>query len=108
MSKLKCLVGQVFGRLTVIERAENHVQPSGQIKVMWKCRCNCKNKTECVVSGANLKDNHVQSCGCIRKETPPHKIHGKSRSRIYHIWCNMKARCYNSKDKFYYCYGAEE
>lgn len=105
MSKLKSLVGQVFGRLTVIERAENHVQPSGQIKAMWKCRCNCKNKTECVVSGSNLNGNHVKSCGCIRKETSPHKTHGKSGSRIYYIWNDMKARCYNPKDKFYYCYG---
>lgn len=28
------LVGQTFSRLTVLERAEDHVQPSGQRKVM--------------------------------------------------------------------------
>lgn len=32
--------------------------------------------------------------------------HGKSNTRLYNIWYHMKNRCYNSKDKFYYCYGA--
>ena len=59
------LVGQTFGRLTVLERAEDHVQPSGQRKVMWKCQCSCINKTICYVSSYNLKGQHTKSCGCL-------------------------------------------
>lgn len=37
MGKLIDLTGQRFGRLTVIERAEN--SPNGAAK--WVCRCDC-------------------------------------------------------------------
>lgn len=47
MSKLIDLTDKKFGRLTVIERAENHIQPNGQHKTMWKCKCDCGYK--CVV-----------------------------------------------------------
>ena len=37
------LTGQVFGRLTVIERAENLYPVPGYSsgKVAWRCRCEC-------------------------------------------------------------------
>lgn len=62
------LVGQVFGRLLVLERSEDHIQPSGQRKVMWKCQCNCENKTIFDVLGYNLKGGHTNSCGCLTIE----------------------------------------
>lgn len=55
------LTGQVFGRLTVIKRAENR----GKI-VYWLCRCECGNEVE--VRGNHLKDGKIKSCGCWRKE----------------------------------------
>lgn len=33
------------------------------------------------------------------------KTHGKSNTKLYRVWNSMKQRCYNSNDKFYYCYG---
>ena len=55
------LVGQSFGRLSVIERAE-----SRNGKAYWLCRCDCGNyKT---VSGTHLVDGSTQSCGCLVKE----------------------------------------
>lgn len=62
------LVGQIFGKLVVLERAEDHIQPSGQRKVVWKCQCSCDNKTICYVSGYNLKNGHTKSCGCLATE----------------------------------------
>jgi hypothetical protein len=32
-------------------------------------------------------------------------IHGLSKTRLYSIWCDMKRRCYNPKNKRYKCYG---
>lgn len=32
-------------------------------------------------------------------------IHGMSQSRLYKIWVDMKRRCYNSHNKYYFRYG---
>lgn len=41
-----------------------------------------------------------KSCGCFRP-----KRHGQCRTRLYNVWSNMKARCYNPKNNRFYCYG---
>lgn len=33
------------------------------------------------------------------------ETHGLSNTRLYQTWCNMKARCYNHKNTYYYIYG---
>ena len=40
MGNFKDLTGRQFGRLTVLERAENYVSPKGQQKTMWLCQVN--------------------------------------------------------------------
>lgn len=62
MAKALNLIGQKFGRLTVIERLEN----TKNGKTQWLCECECGNKTS--VIGNNLKNEHVKSCGCLNKE----------------------------------------
>ena len=62
MGKFVDLTGQKFGRLTVIERAENKGK-----QTCWLCKCECGN--EKVVTGYCLKNGHTNSCGCLRKET---------------------------------------
>ena len=59
MAKLQDLTGQVFGRLTVLERAEN--SKSGRSR--WRCLCECGN--ECIVQSSNLKNGNSKSCGCL-------------------------------------------
>ncbi len=66
MGKFIDLTGQRFGRLTVIRRVEDHIQPSGKRIIMWRCSCDCGNET--VVSGSNLRKEHVKSCGCFNKK----------------------------------------
>lgn len=56
------LLGQRFGRLTIIKRAEN----TKTKKTFWRAKCDCGN--EHFASGANLKAGHVESCGCLFKE----------------------------------------
>lgn len=105
MSKLKNLTGKPFGRLRVVERAEN--SKTGETR--WKCICSCENKTECIVRATDLQRGRVQSCGCIRKEklknNPNGTKHGQKGTRLYTIWCDMKARCYYSKDRNFKNYG---
>lgn len=59
------LVGQKFGRLTVIER--DTTKPAGAGKsAYWKCVCDCGNyKT---VRTDKLRNGETLSCGCYSKE----------------------------------------
>ena len=41
MGKFVDLTGQKFGRLTVIERAEDYVSPKGAHRPKWLCKCDC-------------------------------------------------------------------
>lgn len=72
MSKLKDLTGRKFDRLTVIERAPDHIRPSGRRDVMWKCECSCGNVV--VARGEHLRNHHKRSCGCYRKEATTQRM----------------------------------
>lgn len=60
------LKGLKFGRLTVLEKAENHKTPNGSIVTMWKCQCDCGNIV--VRSQQNLRNAKYPSCGCWKQE----------------------------------------
>lgn len=60
MGALNDLTGQVFGRLTVTERA------LGPVTVWW-CSCSCGGET--VVRAAHLVSGAITSCGCARRES---------------------------------------
>jgi len=59
-SKAINLIGQKFGKLTVISRAEN--SKFGQAK--WNCICECGSLTQSL--GFNLRKMRSLSCGCQR------------------------------------------
>lgn len=64
------LVGQTFGRLTVIAQAEDYIVPkTGRHYPQWLCECSCPEHNQVVVLGNRLKmRNGTKSCGCISKE----------------------------------------
>ena len=66
--------GQPVGRLLVLYECGR----SKDGHVLWKCRCECGN--ECVVSSAVLKNQHTQSCGCLKRDRARecNTIHGLS------------------------------
>ena len=59
---LKNEIGNVYGYLTVISRAENDKDGRAQ----WLCRCKCGN--EVIVRGKSLRSGNTKSCGCYQKE----------------------------------------
>lgn len=63
--KYEDLTGARFYKLTVLHRAADYIQPSGQHKRMWHCRCECGN--ECDVRAADLKSGNTRSCGCFQQ-----------------------------------------
>lgn len=60
-------IGQKFGKLTVIKRHENNIQPNGETKVVWECLCDCGNIV--YVMDSHLKSGHTTSCGCFHLES---------------------------------------
>lgn len=63
------LTGRVFGRLTVLEQAEDKINSRGEHIAMWRCQCSCEKQTIVIIRGADLKKkNPTQSCGCLQKE----------------------------------------
>ena len=64
------LTDKRFGRLTVIERAEDYIEPKSNKRIArWLCKCDCGN--EILVIGKNLtkKKYGTKSCGCLRSES---------------------------------------
>jgi hypothetical protein len=97
------LIGQKFGRLTVIARAENNKQ--GQR--MWLCQCDCGKTKDKPVPTYSLKSGKVKSCGCLYFQSNKGRnvTHGKAGTRIYQIWSSMKGRCTNTKNLAFNDYG---
>lgn len=95
------LSGQRFGRLLVLDRAEN----GKNRKVRWNCLCDCGARI--IARGGNLRTGHSKSCGCLQKEIAAYakQKHGMTDTRQYQTWKSMKARCYNPSNKNYKDYG---
>jgi hypothetical protein len=58
-SEILDLVGQKFGRLTVLEMCPREKGDSTK----WVCKCDCGKTIE--VEGSSLKRGNTQSCGCL-------------------------------------------
>lgn len=56
------MTGMKFGKLTVIERAENRIYRNGEKKGVWKCLCDCGNYR--YVTTHQLKRWENPNCGC--------------------------------------------
>lgn len=95
-------IGKIFGLLTVEKYLfKKLLSDKKHYAHYFLCKCVCGKTKICDIS--NLKNGHIQSCGCIKNK---HKItHNKTNSRVYHIWANMKSRCLNPKNNAYFRYG---
>lgn len=79
--------------------------------VKWHCICDCG--TSCVIKGSFLSCGHTKSCGCLARENGRRvgldgvkRIkHNGCNERLYTIWGDMKARCYNPNHTNYRNYG---
>lgn len=99
--------GHKSGFLTALEYIPG---PDG--KGRWKCQCDCGNIT--YVRPADFRKGHIKSCGCYHPEIPrsvrvaagkANRKHGCTDSRLYNVWCGMKARCYNQNHTSFHNYG---
>lgn len=92
-------IGRRFGKLVVVERAENTKNGASQ----WLCCCDCGNTV--IVPQYSLKRRGVnQDCGCIKKEHF-NTTHGGSNTPLYQLWNSMKRRCEDVNSFAYKDYG---
>ena len=54
--------GNIYGRITVGDRAPNNERGDAQ----WYCHCECG--TDFITKGVSLRAGHTQSCGCLQKD----------------------------------------
>jgi len=107
------LVGQRFGRLTVLGFAGT-MTPHGQ--KMATCRCDCGFYVD--VMPASLRSGATSSCGCVHSETVERRNrqtikHGAARMPtgarslpyLYRTWTQIKARCLSEGHEAYADYG---
>lgn len=97
----KIAIGTKFNRWTVIG------EPKKPRKKTHYCMCKCDCGTERIVRVSGLVAGESVSCGCYRREQNIKAVvkHGKYKSREYHIWGAMRARCRNKKSASYKRYG---
>jgi len=95
------LTGQTFNRLTAVSK--HGKTPGGD--VVWRCRCSCGNET--IGPASKIKAGTIKSCGCLAAETAKNRLlkHGKSRTKEYHTWFHMKARCLDKSSTQFTDYG---
>lgn len=86
MTKLKDETGNKYGSLTILSFV-------GSAPARWVCQCECGHML--VVAGTDLRAGRFKSCGCKSPRFTSERVvtHGKSRSRTYRIWHDMKQRC---------------
>lgn len=88
MNNLKNLIGQRFGKLTVIKRVGNDKNN----RVQYLCKCECGSTK--IIRGSSLTSGNTKSCGCNFGRKKTQSFYG---TRLYRIWANIKSRCTNPK-----------
>lgn len=106
MGKKFDLVGEVFTRLTVLEKLEE--RKNGNIQ--WLCECSCGSGKKVVVITRNLRNGDVKSCGCYRKDLAKNlgmasRKYLLTENNEQNIYYNMIERCTNKNNTQYYNYG---
>ena len=97
-NRTKELIGQTFGRLTVIKLG---LKKGKKGETYWECRCSCGVIKE--IRQSSLLGGKTRSCGCYQLERTTK--HGKSYTRLYRILSGIKRRCNNPNNKGYRNYG---
>lgn len=89
------ITGHRFGKLVAIRPAERNTH--GQVQ--WLLRCDCGGQT--TAPTGQLRYGKRKSCACGRSKP----THDMRKTRLYSVWCSMKARCFRPKHVRFHRYG---
>jgi hypothetical protein len=101
LSRIKDLTGKVFGRLTALR-----IDPSYTKGAMrWICSCSC-GEVRSVSRGSSLS-GRTTSCGCYMRQVVKalRATHGLSKTDLYFVHYEMRARCGRDTHHDYKNYG---
>lgn len=105
----KNFIGHRYGRLTILEEAEDIRFPSKSVKRVFVCVCDCGNVLK--VRHDAMATGNTNSCGCYKRDqtslsnTNKKTTHGLNDHPLYSTWSDMNRRCYNEKTKHFHNYG---
>ena len=105
MGKFIDLTGQTFGRLTVIEKVDPYISPSGHKAVRYSCKCVCGNIV--TVNSIYLKNGRTRSCGCIRRENAKKQGLSNAKGNKYEF-DGVVGKCYFSNSDGYFLFDTED
>ncbi|MFH8894385.1 hypothetical protein [Streptomyces sp. NPDC017949] len=88
-------VGDVYGRLKLIEFLDKRPNPAGEMVQWVLVECSCEDLTRKELRLTSLRSGNTKSCGCLSREKTIERAtkHGDHKTRIYGIWASMKHRC---------------
>jgi hypothetical protein len=97
--------GDRFGRLIVTQETEPFVRANGNKDRAYLCVCDCGNTKK--IRLRNLTSGNTSSCGCegVTARISANTKHGMHKTRVYHAWENMKARCTKKNNPEWKNYG---
>jgi hypothetical protein len=93
---MKNLTGMTFGKLVVLIYQKTRGTPG-----VWLCQCDCG--TQKSIRPSSLNSGASRSCGC--EQASGMRTHGKSNTRTFASWKQMRARCCNPNYKAFADYG---
>lgn len=98
-NKKENIIGKRFGKLQVLREIGGEKGDT-----LFECLCDCGNMT--IEKWAALIGGK-KSCGCLHREQliKRNTTHGGTKDRLYHVWQDMKKRCYDVNAKGYENYG---
>lgn len=97
-------IGKKFGCYTVIGIGERRAYRN---ELTYVCRCDCGNEISLTKSQLT-QEEHICCAKCrgeyLKTNNGSYK-HGATKTQLYNVWCNMRARCYDTKNNRYNTYG---
>lgn len=93
------MAGKRFNKLLVLEEFGKRRK-----EILWDCLCDCGNHRQ--ATGYDLSSGKTISClKCSKERVSTSNItHNMTGTKIYHIYWDMRMRCYNDKVESYsYC-----
>lgn len=90
-------------KLTVIQQIEDYVNPQGKHFARWLCECNCEKHKQIEAIGADIRNGHTKSCGCLQDiaSTKLHKTNVYSKMLTDQYGCYYIGYTTNTNQPFY-------
>lgn len=70
--------------ITILERANDHIDQRGNKRVQWLCQCSC-GSNPFVSCGTNIRNGTTKSCGCIKNKKAAERFKNRHKINNYDL-----------------------